>query len=95
MSTTSLSAMVLCILLCTLATWLPRLLPLYVFSKDLPSWLKDPRELNIEFSPFERCSQLQNYQFTMRFNVLRSPEATFLGLHDHIQNTVLSFKSLY
>ena len=64
-------------------------------NQPLPSWLKDPRELNIEFSPFERCSQLQNYQFTMRFNVFRSPEATFLGLHDHIQNTVLSFKSLY
>lgn len=58
----------------------------------LPSWLEDPRQLNIELEPFERCSQLQNYQFSLKFNVFRSPEATFLGLHDHLSNTTLSIK---
>ena len=41
MSTTSLAGMVLCVLLCALATWLPRILPLYCLSRDMPRFVKD------------------------------------------------------
>ncbi len=41
MSTTSLAGMLCCVLLCALATWLPRILPLYCLSKDMPRFVKD------------------------------------------------------
>lgn len=65
-----------------------------VLKLPLPSWLEDPRQLNIELEPFERCSQLQNYQFSLKFNVVRSSEATFLGLYNNLTKTFLSSKSL-
>lgn len=41
MSTTSLAGMVLCVLLCALATWLTRILPLYCLARDMPRFVKD------------------------------------------------------
>ncbi len=35
------SVMLPCIILCTLATFLPRALPFFCFRKDLPVWLKN------------------------------------------------------
>lgn len=40
MNTTSLTNMMLCVGVCFLATALPRILPLYAFSRELPAALK-------------------------------------------------------
>lgn len=59
----------------------------------LPPWLSDPRRLNIEMEPFEKCSRQTDYQFSVKLNLIRTPESVFFGLPDSL--TKRSFSVMY